>query len=354
MKAPWRDPRSFAVSHGLIHAVVDAACVATLFGTRFAHHLTHWQAFYLIFGYDMLAFAGQGAIGPLLDRWRLLRPSILASLGLVAGGVLFLHVNPVAAAVLVALGNALYHVAAGALSLHVDPGRAAPPGIFVAPGALGLAIGTFTGKHTAVIEWPFLLALGLSLLLAWRSAHPPVRLAEPPGKGGTRYAAALLLLLLFSIAVRSLVGRGGAYACPKLTFVAFSLGAAAFAGKALGGILADRFGWLRVGVGALLLSAPLIVFGGADYPVVVIGMLLFQMTMPVTLVAVSVLLPGRPALAFGFCSTALIVGAIPTFFKSCKAYYGPWPFLVLILLSAAALWVGLRGLRGVVPMKYDR
>ena len=163
----------------------------------------------------------------------------------------------------------------------------------------------------------------------------------------------VLFLLLFSIVVRSLVGRAGGYLCPRAFAVGVGFACAAFAGKALGGIVSDRLGWLETGVGALVLAAPLVAFGGSHAAAVTVGLFLVQTTMPVTLAATAALLPGRPGTAFGLASLAYIAGFLPTLSGAAKALYGPPAFLALILLSAAALYAALRLLRGAVPMKFD-
>ncbi len=98
-------------------------------------------------------------------------------------------------------------------------------------------------------------------------------------------------------------------------------------GKLMGGMVADRLGWLRVSAGALLLSLPLIAFSGGSLFLVLPGVLLFQSTMAVTLVAVYALMPRWPATAFGLPCLALVVGAFPTFVPAGKQLFGRWTFV---------------------------
>jgi len=51
-------------------------------------------------------------------------------------------------------------------------------------------------------------------------------------------------------------------------------------------------------------------------PVALLSMMLFQMTMPITLAAIATALPGKPAFAFGLTCLALIIGTL-------AAYYVP-------------------------------
>ena len=121
-----------------------------------------------------------------------------------------------------------------------------PAGIFVAPGAAGLFLGTLLGRSGFSALWMVALVLGaFSALLLAREApalQPRDRLPRPFGRGRL-----IVLLLLSSIAMRSLltlaVGFPGT-ASPALA----PLVLAAVLGKGLGGVLADRFGWMRTAV----------------------------------------------------------------------------------------------------------
>jgi FSR family fosmidomycin resistance protein-like MFS transporter len=82
-------------------------------------------------------------------------------------------------------------------------------------------------------------------------------------------------------------------------------------GKALGGVLADRHGFAPVAVGALLASLPLLVLAPSSPAAGILGMLVFNMTMPVTLAVMANVLPERPGFAFGLTCTALVAGGLP-------------------------------------------
>ena len=338
--------------YGVIHAVIDASCVMAVYSATRMHDLPWEKAFYLVVGYDVLAFGSQFALGWVTDKMQAPRTALLTGIAATALAVAALPLQPWATMALASLGNALYHVGAGAFSLYASPGRAAGPGIFVAPGALGLALGMRIGKSGTAAAWPFLAALFVALLVAWFVKNPVIPYREPPRGPRIDGAYLIVLLLLFSVFIRSFIGFAGPYDCPKTQVLLFGLPLAGFTGKALGGVISDRLGWIPASVGALVLSAPLIAFGG-KYPLVLVGgMLLFQMTMPVTLTATARLFPVMPAFAFGLPCLALIIGAVPTFYEPVKRYYNHPAFFVLILASAAALYLALRLFRGAVPMKF--
>jgi len=114
--------------------------------------------------------------------------------------------------------------------------------------------------------------------------------------------------------------------------------AAACLGKAGGGWLADRFGARRIGVGSLLVSLPLLVFG-IPYPAVsVAGILAFNMSMSITLCAIFSELPDHPGLSFGLTTLALVAGTLPTGFFALPAAFAQPMLFACILLSSLCLF----------------
>jgi FSR family fosmidomycin resistance protein-like MFS transporter len=297
----------------------------------------------------VLAFAGQVPFGWLIDRFDLRRGSALFGLLLTTFALLAGANAGITVLLLAGAGNALFHVGAGAMVLAGSKQRAAPAGVFVAPGALGLGLGLLLGrKFLTVPVWPWLFALAAAclvvLLVSIRTEtaaeESPIPAALPFNR---REILFLVSLLCLSVAVRSLVGTVGCDACPRTLFLATSLPIAAFAGKLVGGFLADRFGWIELAMVALLASGPLLAFGGGDLWLVLPGVVLLQMTMPVTLSATLRLMPGRPAFGFGLLCLALVAGTLPAYLP------GGWrprgvPLLLLVLGSAAVLFLALRSL----------
>ncbi|MCC6159251.1 MAG: hypothetical protein IT350_14470 [Deltaproteobacteria bacterium] len=339
---------------GIIHLLIDATTVTVIFATRTFHGLSVREGVMLVLFYDLIAFAGQAPLGLLIDRFRIWRATALVGIALSAASMLFLTSGPNAAMILAGVGNAAFHVGAGALSLHVHPGRATPPGVFIAPGALGLAAGTMIGKGGAYVAWPFLVALLIAFVVAWLAEAPEVRTDRSESVPTISKSAAIIMLLLFSISLRALLGKAGAIELPRESTVLFGVATAAFAGKAIGGILSDRWGWLEVSVGALLISGLLFAFGDANPVMITFGMFLFQMTTPVTLVATAALLPGRPALAFGLNCLALTAGFLSHFFRVFEDYYLWWGQILMVLLSTTAVFMALRALKGRIPMKFQK
>ena len=113
-------------------------------------------------------------------------------------------------------------------------------------------------------------------------------------------------------------------------------------GKGLGGILADKWGWRKIGVSSLLLSIGLLTWGVSNPLLATLGLFLFNFTMPITLTVLANVLPGRPGLAFGLTCLALWLGVIPSILGLDYWLKNGWVGGGLILLSAIALFFGLK------------
>lgn len=326
--------------YSVSHALIDATCAGVLFAMVARAQVEPQTLFYLIVFYNVLAFATQPLFGLFADQFGV--PVHLAVLGalLVAASTLFLQV-PFLAVLITGIGNALFHVGGGVISLNLAPGKAALPGIYVAPGALGLMIGTVIGKGGHFIAWPFILLLSGSVVMILAIPRPEA--AAPRSlPGSLKWFETVILLLLVSVAIRSLVGMSLVLPWKSDPALLFVLTGAVVLGKALGGILGDKFGWAKVAVSGLAVSIPLLTFFAQIPALAILGIFLFNLSMPVTLICLAEMLPGKSGFAFGLTTLALIIGALPTFTQLHVFTGHPAFIFAAIFVSVAALYIGLR------------
>ena len=124
------------VLNSISHFLVDGVCLAALFGA--ARNGTDIAVAILV--YNTLAFSTQVFTGWWVDRPGLARKLEPLSMLFVAAG--YLLPGPLMArVVLTGLGNSFFHVCGGCVTLRQSEGKAAPLGVFVAPGVLGVALG---------------------------------------------------------------------------------------------------------------------------------------------------------------------------------------------------------------------
>ncbi|MBK8540316.1 MAG: hypothetical protein IPL60_09960 [Ardenticatenia bacterium] len=287
--------------------------------------------------YNGLAFGLQPAFGWLLDRRGKMAGALVGSLLLMAAA-LGLGGQPWTAVALAGLASGWFHVAAGALSLRATPRRALGPGVFAAPGVLGLALGGWAALR-GVDARPLLLpALAGMAVLAWIAARrtrmdqalrqPELALTEAKSAGQANAAEdaddpagvgppllddhdLLMLLLLSAIALRSAIWTLADIAWQGRGSGLLAIALAAAVGKLAGGWLADKVGWRRWTLGAALAAVPLLVWGGRRLWTLLPGIALLQSSTPVMLAVVARRLPARPALASGLVlGLAILLGGL--------------------------------------------
>lgn len=314
------------------HFMVDFACALLIF-----HVVGHCaDAAALFMAYNACAFALQMPIGLAADR--LGRNAVVATAGCaLVAGAFALTALPFVAAVVAGIGNALFHVGGGLDTLHDSQGRAAPLGIFVSPGALGLFVGGAMdwALFPAVLAGLALCALALLLLARAQerlndSGNPSLRL-----EGMAHPRALLPAMCLFGVVVlRSFTGM-----TPYLPWkTGLGWGAASVLamalGKCAGGFAMDRFGLLPASLASLIAAGALFLWSSQPLAGLA-AIFLFNLSMPMTLAALARLWPGCQGFAFGTLTFALFCGFVPVGLGMGAS--PPWLLSALCLVSATLM-----------------
>ena len=349
---PKKEVTTFAFA--LCHFVVDFACVSTMLcavsrvlGESGQGSMEVVALSILL--YDIVAFTLQLPIGIALDQLDKNSYAALLSYALVGAGVI-LSLVPIAllewpAILLLAIGNALFHSAGGLSVLNISQKHAGPSGIFIATGAIGVFLGTQSAQMGRLqIAFSLLVLLFLCALITlvvqkvnkkYWNVHN-VSYDIPRLSSNTLLAIALLSLV---VALRSYVGMVMAFPWKSemLLLVLSILGV--FAGKALGGMVADRIGFRTTAIFSLIAAATLFVPSWEMPPMGFLAVFFFNFTMSITLASLANILPNAKGTAFGLASFSLAVGALPALVGFRIEH--PAMLSGISLVSALALGVGL-------------
>lgn len=365
---PKKEVTTFA--YALCHFVVDFACVSSMLcavsrvlGESGQGSMEVVALSILL--YDIVAFTLQLPIGIALDQLDKNSYAALLSYALVGAGVI-LSLVPIAllewpAILLLAIGNALFHSAGGLSVLNISQKHAGPSGIFIATGAIGVFLGTQSAQMGRLqIAFSLLVLLFLCALITlvvqkvnkkYWNVHN-VSFDIPRLSSNTLLAIALLSLV---VALRSYVGMVMAFPWKSemLLLVLSILGV--FAGKALGGVVADRIGFRTTAIFSLIVAATLFV-PSWEIPVMgLLGVFFFNFTMSITLASLANILPNAKGTAFGLASFSLAVGALPALAGFRIEH--PLMLSAMSLVSALALGVGLTLVKDYVatgPFGHER
>lgn len=349
---PKKEVTTFA--YALCHFVVDFACVSSMLcavsrvlGDSGQGSMEVVALSILL--YDIVAFTLQLPIGIALDQLDKNSYAALLSYALVGAGVI-LSLVPIAllewpAILLLAIGNALFHSAGGLSVLNISQKHAGPSGIFIATGAIGVFLGTQSAQMGRLqIAFSLLVLLFLCALITlvvqkvnkkyWNVHNVSFDISEL--SFNTLLAIVLLSLV---VALRSYAGMVMAFPWKSemLLLVLSILGV--FAGKALGGVVADRIGFRTTAIFSLIVAATLFI-PSWEIPVMgLLGVFFFNFTMSITLASLANILPNAKGTAFGLASFSLAVGALPAL----AGFRIEHPAMLsgISLVSALSLGVGL-------------
>lgn len=349
---PKKEVTTFA--YALCHFVVDFACVSSMLcavsrvlGESGQGSLEVVALSILL--YDIVAFTLQLPVGIALDQLDKNSYAALLSYALVGAGVI-LSLVPIAllewpAILLLAIGNALFHSAGGLSVLNISQKHAGPSGIFIATGAIGVFLGTQSAQMGRLqIAFSLLVLMFLCALITlvvqkvnkkyWNVHNVSFDISEL--SFNTLLAIALLSLV---VALRSYAGMVMAFPWKSemLLLVLSILGV--FAGKALGGMVADRIGFRTTAIFSLIVAATLFAPSWEMPPMGLLAVFFFNFTMSITLASLANILPNAKGTAFGLASFSLAVGALPAL----AGFRIEHPAMLsgISLVSALALGVGL-------------
>lgn len=319
------------------HFVVDASC-AFLFLNSVAFNDNIILCMLL---YNALAFAFQAPFGYLIDRG--VNPQLAALMGVLILILSFCFL-PSTYVLLTAIGvgNALFHVGTGSLVLSLPQNKATYSGVYVSTGSIGLAVGTFCAlSDIDYCRYAFGLMLTiLALLMFW--VNTPIFIRQKSRMAITKGYLLIILLLTLPIVVRSLIGLAIEFPWKEQRTLYCLLILALALGKIVGGILADKFNLIAVGVGALLVSSLLLGLFPSVPLLAILGAFIFNFTMPVTLIAVFNAMPSYKGLAFGITTLALFVGSLPVILGADQWVNNKPIILLLILIAAIVLYIALK------------
>ena len=272
------------------HLFVDAVCAAILYSSG--------AGFLEISVYDTLAFSTQCFTGMIADRYsKRLNMIAAASCAMIAGSFLAPAASMIRA-VIAGIGNSFFHVSAGAAVIRGSEGKAAPLGVFVAPGAIGLTLGTVFPGAGPLFTAGILICAFLLLFLRGPEEEPDTVHVPAREEGDT----VVMLLLFAAVAVRAFGGSAVQFEWKEGAAGALIMTAAVFAGKFLGGFIADRTDIRLMAAVSVTAASLLTAFGHSGAVLSLAGQFLINLTMPVTLWLMCLAAPDEPGFAFGLSS----------------------------------------------------
>lgn len=316
------------IIYSFSHFLVDGICALAMFG----NFIPREDGYLFILIYNFCAFALQMPLGVILDflmekdKHGMINFSFLSAML----GIIITFAGAFTHPAILGIGNALFHAGGGVgtiLEDRLENRQGRKLGIFVAPGALGLYLGTMLAKGDIWKE--ALLGAGILSVLIVIWACMRQRLSSPAQtilkkydidsdgqnkKNAFSFGTMVSIFCCMTVVIlRSCLGMAMAFPWKSGVLTGALAVLSIVAGKIAGGFASARYGFQRTVTISLGLAACCYLFSDL-MPAGLAALFLFNMTMPITLYWLACYLPKMPGFAFGFLTFALFLGFLPGYF----------------------------------------
>ena len=339
--------------YSLIHFIVDLSCailVTNLVKEQINNTLT---LFIAVFLYNFFAFAVQFPIGIIADKVN--KNALFSAIGCILVAIGYgLSSFGVIACIVAGIGNAMFHVGGGIDVLNISEKKASLSGVFVSTGAMGIFLGSKS------LEWNFnkfyiivLILIFSAILLFWlyNQIKDKVKNEEIiiPNLNKNEHIA--ILCFIVTVCIRGYVGLILSFDWKSNFILAFVAILAVVFGKMLGGVIGDKIGFKKISVISLAIASIGFIFAFNNSIIGIIAILCFNMTMPITLTALSNILNKNKGLAFGLLTFALFIGYVPVAFGYTTEIFTPVGLFVITIVSLIILFIGIKKYEAAIENK---
>ena len=268
--------------------------------------------------YDFFAFVPQGIFGYLKDKGIktnfTIIGMILSTLSLI---LLYFNLNAIVVILVLSIGNCMIHIQGAETTLRTSNGQMAPSAIFVSGGSFGVITGKILAMYNVPI--PFVIIINLLMLIPIAICNKYVYLIDDKNLEKYNFSnkninsKVIITLAVFVVIVRAYMGYGIPTTWNKTLIQTILLYCSMGIGKAMGGILIDSIGIKKTAILSTIGSLPFLLFGNNVMAISLIGIMMFSMTMAVTLGLIVSEIKKYPGVAFGFTTIGLFLGSLSVF-----------------------------------------
>lgn len=324
------------IVYTILHFFVDFTTIFLICGILLGPSVGVVNRGLVIVTYNIVAFAGQLPLGIIADYINKNRQMTAFGCILACISYPLAFYFPWVACVVASVGNGAFHIGAGADVLKFTMPKAGMSGLFVSTGALGVWLAYKASGAFVTILCPVLMIIFSVVLLAMKdgvSKNDTIK-AEHSQSRGILILAVICFML--TIVIRSFLGMIMNFDWKSVPILSLLFVVSVMGGKALGGFLGDRFGYVKTAVVSLVISLVAFAFSFDLWFAGIVAVLCFNMTMPLTLTAIAGVCNKKYGSAFGLTTFALAVGFMPVVFGTSGFFGLP---LLTVMVAASLLFM---------------
>lgn len=335
--------KRIVLTYSIIHFFIDLSC-ATLVTSLISQQLYGTLTlFFAVIIYNFFAFAAQLPIGIIADK--LNKNALCSAIGCMLVVLAYLVSKfEIISCIIAGLGNAMFHIGGGIDVLNISNKKATLSGIFVSTGAMGIFLGSkaVTMSFDKYYILIFVLILStIALIKLYRKIQETVINKEMIIPILNIKEKNAVLCFIITVCIRSYVGLILTFEWKSNFVLALLFTCSIILGKMIGGIIGDKVGFTKTSIISLILAAICFTFAFDNSILGIIAVLLFNMTMPITLTSLSNIFENNKGMAFGLLTFALFLGAVPVFFGYSDMIFNPIGLFTITIISAIILYIGL-------------
>ena len=336
---------------GLLHGLNDFTAGFMLANYTFHHDYS--KSFLLIVIYSIIGFGGQLPVGFWVDYKKQIKPFAIASLILLPLAIGTYFIDAGAGIIFSGIASAFVHVTGGTVCLltescgQVHENKTGPLALFTAPGVLGLTIGGLLGMFSVYSLWFVFVAVIVVAYFILKNNLPVYK--TPEQKESELDAHDWLMLgILLIMGFRSFIFDVVNHVAHQYPNGILIIGISAFAGKIIGGFVADKIGWKKFVYITLPVALILFQFGKENIYALAFGIACLQSSVPITLLLMSKSLPMYPATATALSvGTSIALAGLPVYLISEKkiitdGFNNGWLTAVVFILLFLCWWLATK------------
>lgn len=290
----------------ILHLFCDLICVFKVIGILSEKYfLDHTLIFIL---YNGFAFLLQPLAGLFVDKFHKEKLMLLLSCVLIVFGILFN--NLIICCMCLGLANQFFHVSGGKICTNFSTFKAWHLGLYVSLGAIGLMLGSNFYQYKILLIIPSVLYVVLTVVvyLLYKEEESCKFIDNPLQNIKISKKIFAVIFLITVVFIRSFVGKIVHYDFEINILHIVLFGIAAAFGKFIGGVLKDLFGSMKVILFSLVLCCGILIFLDNSFIFMLLGIVLINISMPITLFELNRVNPGHEGLNFGLLAAVLFPG----------------------------------------------
>ncbi len=299
----------------MLHFLVDGLCLCCAYLLTTPFTLPHLAGVFIT--YNTIAFLTQPLTGYMADKfnnrhWMLIAATTCLSITVLLTPLFIPVTNEVSAfaiAVLLGIGNSLFHVWGGKQVVIQVGNDIRALGMFVSTGVFGLSVAIVFWSW--VLLYVFIIAICVLttayILIDARQSYTTTTVSRHIRQHVKVSPFLVVVAVIAFVMLRSYIGTGLTSTATG-PMVILATGLTAMLGKMAGGWIALRCGLLLT-LGVMATTALVcILSGNTALAVILVGLFTINCTMPITLFLANDALRGREGFAFGLLAAALMPG----------------------------------------------